>query len=63
MTDKLNLGLTLLFTLELIINLFAHWFLEFWESGCAPSLRRFRFRTAAARSNGSIVRVAAAIVS
>ena len=31
--DKLNLGLTLLFTAELGVNLFAHWFSKFWESG------------------------------
>ena len=31
---KVNLGLTLLFALELVVNMFAHWFHEFWQSGC-----------------------------
>ena len=34
MRGKVNLGLTLLFALELVVNMFAHWFREFWQSGC-----------------------------
>ena len=40
--DKLNLGLTLLFTVELGINMFAHWFSKFWESGYSCSLSKLK---------------------
>jgi len=32
--EKLNLALTLLFTVELAVNMFVNWFWEFWSNGC-----------------------------
>jgi hypothetical protein len=35
--DRLNLTFTCLFTLELLVNMFVHWFSEFWSHGHAPT--------------------------
>ncbi len=35
--EALNLGFTIFFTAELVVNLFVNWFKPFIQNGCAPA--------------------------
>ncbi len=60
---RLNLGFTIVFTVELGVNMFAHWFRRFFCNWCAPAgvqrclqsgLGRLRSFTARARKRSHI---------